>query len=276
MNPEFKVDPAQMRDFLRDYQGCIIGRSLARRFGWKIGDRFFLESFVAGYRKPTGPFEFVIRGLLDADPAYPGTETELMVFHFKYLNESRGRRIWPTTYLVEVDDPARAAEIATRIDALFENSTVQTLTESERAFAAEFMSMAGDLSVLVNGIGLAVCFAILLVTANTMSMAVRERSTEVAVLKTLGFTSAEVMGLVVAEALLIGAVGGAVGIAGTRAFILFLDHGAGTAFGFAGMVLSPTVASLGLATALALGLGAGLMPAWAAYRARVVDILRSV
>jgi putative ABC transport system permease protein len=277
MSPELAVPPEQLRDFMRDIQGCVIGRELARRFGWKIGDRFFLESFVAGYRKRSGPFEFVIRGFIDADPRYPGTETELMVFHFRYLSEALGGRLWVTTFLVEIDDPGRAAEISNAIDALFENSSQPTLTENEKAFAADFMSMAGDLGVLINGIGLTVCFAILLVTANTMSMAVRERQTEIAVLKTLGFTSAEVMGLVVSEALLIGAAGGVLGVAGTGGILWMLDHAAGgTWFGFAGMELSPVIALCGLAVALVLGLAAGLMPALGAYRARVAEMLRGV
>jgi putative ABC transport system permease protein len=122
-----------------------------------------------------------------------------------------------------------------------------------------------------------VCFAILLVTANTMSMAVRERHTEIAVLKTLGFTSAEVMGLVVSEALLIGAAGGALGVAGTAGILWLLDHAAsGTWFGFAGMELSPAIAASGLGLSLALGMAAGLMPAWGAYRARVAEMLRGV
>jgi putative ABC transport system permease protein len=277
MSPELSLPPDQFRDFVKDIQGCVIGRRLAARFGWKVGDRFFLESFISGYRKRSGPFEFVIRGLFDADPGYPGTETELMIFHFKYVNEALGGRLWATTFLVEIDDPARAAEIGASIDALFEDSAHQTLTESEKAFAADFMSMAGDLGVLVNGIGLAVCFTILLVTANTMSMAVRERRTEIAVMKTLGFTSVQVMGLVVAEALLLGALGGAAGVAGTRIIIWVLDHASsGTLFGFAGMELRPLVAVSGFGVALALGLAAGFMPAWGAYRARVTETLRAV
>ena len=108
MNPELSVAPDQLRDFLNDPQACVMGRELARRFGWKIGDHFFLESFVSAYRKRSGPFEFVIRALLDADPRYPGTETEMMVFHFKYLSEALGGHIRAMTFLVEIDDPARA------------------------------------------------------------------------------------------------------------------------------------------------------------------------
>jgi putative ABC transport system permease protein len=121
-----------------------------------------------------------------------------------------------------------------------------------------------------------VCFAILLVTANTMSMTVRERRTEIAVLKTLGFTSAEVMGLVVTEALLIGLAGGVLGVAGTASIIWMLDHSEGTWFGIAGLELSPVVAAAGVGLALALGLAAGLAPAWGAYRARVAETLRGV
>jgi len=277
MNPELSVPPDQLRDFLSDPHGCVMGRELARRFGWKIGDHFFLESFVSAYRKRSGPFEFVIRGLIDADPRYPGTETEMMVFHFKYLHEALGSHIRAMTFLVEIDDPARGGEIGSAIDALFENSSSPTITESERTFTADFMSMAGDLGVLINGIGLTVCFAILLVTANTMSMAVRERRTEIAVLKTLGFSSAQVMGLVVSEALVIGGLGGLVGVAGTSVLIWALDHAtSGTWFGFAGMELTARVALTGLGVALALGLAAGLMPAVGAYRARVTEMLRGV
>src|SRR5262249_6029343 len=152
------------------------------------------------------------------------TDTELMVFHFKYMDEALGGGLRVTSFLVEIDDAARAAEIGAAIDALFENSAFPTLTESEKSFTAGFLSMAGDLGVVINGVGLAVCFAILLVTANTMSMTVRERRTEIAVLKTLGFTSAEVLGLVVTEALLIGAAGGLLGVAGAGAIVWTIDH----------------------------------------------------
>ena len=208
MYPEYKIPPDQWQAFMQDMQGAVIGRKLADKFGWKIGDKFYLESFIPPYRKSSGPFEFVVRAIFDADPAkHPGTDTNLMFFHFKYLYEGTGRRIPPGTYTIEIDDPVAGGGGQQGHRRLFENSDAQTHTETEQAFAAGFISMAGNLALLLNSIGLAVSFTILLVTANTMSMAVRERRTEIAVLKTLGFSSGQVMGLVVAEAVLLGALG---------------------------------------------------------------------
>jgi putative ABC transport system permease protein len=255
-----------------------MGRKLAEKFGWKIGDHFFLESFASGLRKPDGPFEFVVRGFVDTDPVrYPGTETDIMFFHFKYLDTALGGTARTSLYMVEIDNPRQAAEVGSTIDALFENSDDPTLTQTEKAFLADFMSMVGDLSVLLNGLSLAVCFTILLVTANTMSMAVRERRTEVAVLKTVGFTGAQVMGLIIAEALLLGLLGGALGLGGTEGALWMLDHRPGLMLpGIAALELRPGVALLGFGVALLLGLAAGFMPAWGAYRARVTQMLRPV
>src|SRR5262249_44622075 len=143
---------------------------------------------------------------------YPGTDTNIMFFHYKYLYEGTGRHIGAGSYTIEIDDPGKAGAVSKAVDALFENSDSQTHTETEAAFRARFIAMAGNLALLLNSIGLAVSFTILLVTANTMSMAVRERRTEIAVLKTLGFGSGRVMGLILAEALFLGALGGGLGI----------------------------------------------------------------
>jgi putative ABC transport system permease protein len=185
------------------------------------------------------------------------------------------------TYNVEVEDPNKAGEVSKAIDALFENSDAQTRTETEKAFAAGFISMAGNLALLLNGIGLAVAFTILLVTANTMSMAVRERRTEIAVLKTLGFSSAQVMGLVVAEAVFLGLLGGLVGIGGSQGIMWMLTHAPGIKDALAGIGLTdlnlqPSVAAVGFAVALFLGFAAGFVPALGAYRSRITDMLRTV
>lgn len=277
MSPELMVPPDQFRDFMNDLRGCVMGRQLADKFGWKIGDRFFLQSFATGLRKKSGPFEFVVRGLIDTDlRKYPGADTNMMFFHFRYLSESLGGMSWTQLFTVGIDDPGRAAEISAAIDAAFENSSDETLTETESAFTANFISMVGDLRVLVNGIGLAVCFTILLVTANTMSMAVRERRKEIAVLKTIGFGSGQVMGLIVAEALLLGGAGGAFGIGGTQWALWALNRAPGqTLLGISHLELRPVVALFGVGVALFLGLAAGFVPAWGAYRAKVTEMLRN-
>ena len=259
MYPEYALPPDQYRAFMEDLRGCVIGRKLADKFGWKIGERFFLESFIPPYRKKDGPFEFVVQGIFDAAPEHPNADTNVMYFHFKYLYEATGRYLGAGTYFVEIDDPDQAGVVSKAIDALFENSDAQTHTETEKAFAAGFISMAGNLALLLNGIGLAVSFTILLVTANTMSMAVRERRTEIAVLKTVGFPSMLVMVLVVAEALMLGVLGGALGIGGSKGMLWLLTQTPGIKDALAGMGLStinlqPSVALLGFAVALVLGL----------------------
>jgi putative ABC transport system permease protein len=282
MYPEFQFKPDEWQAFLGDMQGCVIGRKLADKFKWKVGDRFFLESFIPPYRKSSGPFEFVVRAIFDADLAkHPNTDTNLMVFHYKYLYEGTGRRINAGMYTVEINDPDKAGEVSKAIDVYFENSDAQTHTETERAFAAGFISMAGNLTLLLNGIGLAVSFTILLVTANTMSMAVRERRTEIAVLKTLGFSSALVMTLIVAEALLLGALGGGLGIGASQALIWMLTSAPGikdmlAGVGLSSLALRLPVAALGFGVALLLGFAAGFFPAMNAYRSRITDMLRTV
>ena len=277
--PEYVLGPEEKQAFLQDRRGCILGPETAAKFGWKVGDTFSLESVIPPYR--TGrPLEFVIRAIYKVDDArYPGTDGRIMFFHDQYFYESTGRRVGIGSYDVLIDDPQKAGAISKAIDAVFENSDAQTKTETEAAFRAGFVSLAGNLALLLNGIGIAVTFTILLVTANTMSMAVRERRTEIAVLKTLGFPSRLVMGLVLAESLVIGALGGAVGLLLSRAMIKalpWLPFIGDAVRGFPNLGLSPVVASLGLGNALLLGLLAGLVPALGAYRGKIADMLRTV
>ena len=281
MYPEYFFDPERFRAYMGNLQGCVIGRTLANKYGWKVGDRFYLESFIPPYRKSSGPFEFVVEAIFDTDLGkYPGTDTNVMFFHYKYLKEGTGRDLGAGMYTTAIHDPNKAGEVSDAIDALFKNSSAETHTETEKAFMASFISMAGNLALLLNGIGLAVSFTILLVTANTMSMAVRERRTEIAVLKTLGFSSATVMGLIVAEALVLALLGGGVGIAGSKLVMWTLTTIPGIRdmllnLGLSSLDLKPVVALLGLAVSVFLGLAAGFVPAWGAYRARITDMLRT-
>jgi putative ABC transport system permease protein len=282
MYPEFQIPPDQWQAFMQDMQGAVIGRKLANKYGWKPGDHFFLESFIPPYRKSSGPFEFTVRAIFDTDPVkHPNTDTNLMLFHYKYLYEGTGQHIAAGTYNIEINDPSQAGAVSKAIDAQFENSDAQTHTETEQAFAASFIAMAGNLAFLLNSIGLAVSFTILLVTANTMSMAVRERRTEIAVLKTLGFSSLQVMGLIVAEAIALGAIGGGLGLSGSQGLMYVLTHAPGIRDMLAGIGLSELhlrlpIAALGFSVALALGFAAGFVPAMNAYRARITDMLRTV
>ena len=153
MYPEYVIKPEEYDAFVQDLRACIVGRKLADKFGWKIGDTFYLESFIPPHRKPDGPFEFVVRAVFDTDPVrYPGTDTNLMVFSRKYLYEATGRTLQAGTYYVEIKDPDDAGRISAAIDALFENSDAQTRTETEKAFAASFVAMAGNLALLLHGI----------------------------------------------------------------------------------------------------------------------------
>ena len=277
--PEIMLPEDQKQAWFHDGRGCIVGRKLAEKWGWKVGDTFQLESFIPPYRVGK-PFDFVIDGIYDTDPVkYPGTDLNSMYFNYKYLYEATGQRAGVGTITVLIDDPKNAGRISKAIDAEFENSDTQTKTETEQAFRASFIAMAGNLALLLNGIGLAVAFTILLVTANTMSIAVRERQQEIGVLKTLGFPSGLVMALILVEALLLGVMGGAVGLffAGGMIHALPSIPVVGDVVRtFPGLGLSPRIVSYGLGVALLLGLLAGFIPALLAYRARITEVLRQV
>jgi putative ABC transport system permease protein len=277
--PEYILTPEERKAFLEDRRGCIVGPETASKFGWKVGDSFQLESVIPPYRVGK-PFDFVIRGIYKVDDVrYPGTDGRIMFFHWKYLYESTGQRSGVGTYNVEIHDPAQAGAVSKAVDALFENTDRQTKTETEAAFRASFVSLAGNLALLLNGIGIAVIFTILLVTANTMSMAVRERRTEIAVLKTLGFGSSLVMGLILAEGLVLGALGGGLGLvlgAGMIQMLPSIPLIGDAVRQFPNLGLSPAVGALSFGVAVLLGLAAGLVPALTAYRAKITAMLRTV
>jgi len=290
--PNFAVDPEEYLEiypeliltadekaaFLADRRGCIVGPDTAAKFGWKVGDGFQLTSLI--FRG--APYDFVIRGIYRVDPVkYPGTSGQTMLFHWKYLEEAtRGAAAGQVgTFIESIDDPSQAGAVSKAIDSLFKNSDSRTKTETEAAFRASFVSLSGNLALLLNGIGLAVIFTILLVTANTMSMAVRERRNEIGVLKTLGFGRRLVMGLILMEALALGILGGAVGLLLGSLMIKVLPRvpQIGDAVArFPNLGLSPAVAGLGFGIALLIGLLAGFVPALAAYRSKITDNLRTV
>ena len=275
MYPEFHLAPEQQQAFLEDLRGCIIGKDVAEKLHLSVGDPLQLQSPLYRIEKP---FEFVVRGIYSTDQVrFPGTSDNMMLFHYKYLDEAIGKKGLVGTYRVEIADAGQAASISKAIDGRFENSEAQTHTETEAVFSASFISLGGKLALLLNGIGMAVMFTILLVTANTMSMGVRERRTEIGVLKTLGFPAGLVLRLVMGEAITIGAIGGVMGVVlaqfATRAFVKAPMIG-DLLKRVANLGLPLHIAALGVAIAVSLGVAAGFVPAILAYRARITDLLR--
>jgi putative ABC transport system permease protein len=274
--PEYMLSAAEKQGFLQDRRGCIVGPDTAREFGWNVGDAIRLEDRTANLK----PFEFVVSGIYEVDDVrHPGTDARILFFHHKYLEEASQHRVGAGFLVVEIDDPQKAGAVSASIDELFQDSERQTHTETESAFRAGMVAMAGNLARLLDLIGVAVIFTILVVTANTMGLAVRQRRKEIAVLKTLGFGSGLVMALVLGEALVLGTLGGAVGVALGHLTIEALPGVPLIGWAvqqFPNLGLSPAVGSAGFGLALLLSLAAGLVPAAVAYRAKVTDLLRAV
>lgn len=276
IHPEYGLSAGERKAFLEDRRGCIVGPDTARELGWKVGDPLALADRT--YDLPR-PFEFVLRGIYEVDDdRHPGTDRRTLFFHHAYLEEVTRNQAPAGFLVVRIDDPARAGSVAAAIDAMFQDSERQTRTETESAFRAGIVSMAGNLAQLLGAVGAAVTFTILIVTANTMSMAVRERRREIAVLKTLGFGGGLILGLVLLEALVLGASGGALGV--------LLGHLAITALpglpvigeavrDYPRLGLSPAIGATGFGLALLLSVVAGLVPAAVACRGKVTDLLRA-
>lgn len=266
MYPEIEITSGDLDAFRRERTATIVGVGLLQKYGWQVGQSITLKGTFL-----PGDWEFTIRAAYT--PTVPSFGDQLMFFHYEYLYERTNGQISPGWFVLKVRDPDRAAEIAATIDAQFRNSTAPTKTETERAFQAGFVTMWGNIGFLVRAIGTAVFFAILLVAANTMMMAVRERVGETAVLKTLGFRDGTLSAMVLAESVLIAVVGGALGLALAR--LAFARPTPLETF-FPGFGVTGGTLALGLGLAIALGLVSGALPAWQAARLSVVDALRKV
>lgn len=279
MYPEYILLESEKKTFLEDQRGCIIGRGLAERLHWKPGDTIQLQSNIPSYLTAK-PLDFVISALYQTDQIrYPGTSESVLFFHYKYLYEATGRKAGVATYRVEISDPRQAGVISHDIDSLFENSDTQTHTETEAQYRASAGLLGGNLVPLLNGVALAVMFTILLVTANTMSMTVRERRTEIAVLKTIGFSGRLVLGLVLGEGAVLGAFGAITGLILGRSLVNVLPNVpviGDLVRDFPKMNIPPAIAAAGIGIGVSLGLVAGLFPAILAYRARITELLRHV
>jgi len=272
MYPEYVFDPEEYQAFLRDRQGAAVGRQLADLYGFKVGDVIPLKSAIY-----PGNWEFKVRAIYDAKDET--TITRQLFFHFDYLNEAI-KKVFPRradqagVFVVGIADGSAAANIARDIDAEFKNSLAETLTETEKAFTLGFVAMVETIVVAIQGVSYVVILIIMAVAANTMAMTARERLSEYATMKALGFKPAVVAAMIMGEALLLAAIGAGLGMLLTP-IVVKLFHGL-TVSVFAKMPLVPQTFYLQALCGLAVGLVAGLVPAWRAARVRIVDGLRHV
>ncbi|HKA01905.1 MAG TPA: FtsX-like permease family protein [Candidatus Solibacter sp.] len=264
---EFQIPEGERKAFEHDRAGCVIGRDLARIHNLKVGDKIPLTGDIY-----PGQYEFTVRGIFD----YKGN-SQIMYFNKEYIEQTmpERRRGQVGMYYVKLDDPAKSGAIAKAIDEQYRNSPTQTKTEDEHAFAVGFLSLLGNVKLFLAAISAAVMFTILLVSANTMAMSVRERVREIGVLKTLGFTSGSVLGLVLGEACAISLVGGAIGY-GISTFLMQLV----VKSPFGGFlpplpVVDPRGVITCLIVAASIGLISSLIPALGASRLSIVAALRS-
>lgn len=274
VHPELGVPEDQKQAWFADQTGAMVGVDTARRFGWRLGDRVPLQGTI--YRRPDGsPWEFTIDAIYDS-PDGTADRTQFF-FHQKYLSETLPPRAYGrdavTFFVIRVADPLEAQQIATRLDALFAGSSPQTKTATEKAFVSSFANQVGDIGAIMLAIAGAVLFAILMVTGNTMAEATRERTNELAVLKTLGFSDARIFALVLVESCLIAIAGGGIGLSLAMAGIAgFGDPTSGL---LPPIHLPSREIVRGLGLIFALGLAAGLLPALHARRLSIVAALRS-
>jgi putative ABC transport system permease protein len=266
--PEYKLPPEQAKAWLGDRQGVIVGKDLAARFGWKLGDRVPLKGTI--YLPRQGDtWEFNIDGIYDAAD---GVDKTQFFFRYDYLDENRtfgqGQVGW---YVVKIDDGKRALEMSQKFDSMFENSSAETKTTTEKGFAESFAKQVGDIGAIMVAISSTVLFMFGLVAASTMAQSVRERTSELAVLKTLGFNGPTILVLVLAESLFITFLGGGLGLGLAW---LIVQRGDPTGGMLAIFVLPPRDLVLGVALMIGMGLLAGVMPAMAAMRLKITDALR--
>ena len=272
MYPEFTIPREQRDAFAKTRTGAVAGKRLADRFGWRVGQKLPISSEIHPKTDGSLNWEFDLIGIIDADdPAVRGN-TDMVLINVAYFDEARqsgrGKTGW---YIVRIDDSTRARAISASIDTLFMNSPDETKTQLEKEFAIGFAKQIGDIGALVTRILLAVFFTILILTGNTMAQSIRERIPELAILKTLGFSDGKVTALVLAEAILLLILGGAIGMGAAVAAMPALNGSTGGRFPplFVGLETWLLAAAIAAVVALIIG----LPPALRANRLKIVDAL---
>lgn len=265
--PEFVLPPEQKTAFLRDRKGAVVGRQLADRYGWRLGDPIVLKGTIF-----PGQWEFVLRGVYRG--AQKSTEERIFFFHWDYLNETM-RKTSPRRadqvgyYIVGVERPELAAEVAAAIDGTFANSLAETMTETERSFQLGFVAMTEAILTAIEIVSYVVILIIMVVTANTMAMTARERMAEYATLKTLGFGPRHLAGIVFGESITIALVGGVLGTLLIFPAARWIEVELAQFFPAFG--IAPATIAQGLLAALTVGVIAGIFPTWRAVTIRIAE-----
>jgi putative ABC transport system permease protein len=265
--PKIKVAPEQIEAMVHTRTGAIIGNTIAAKYGWKIGDKIPLGTSIWTKKDGTDTYQVDIVGIMDIS-AYNAGSFPAFYVNFDYFDAARAFGNGKILYFIAtIDDPRRSAEIAAAIDALFANSSNETTTQTEQVFAQSQMKQIGDINVIANSIVGAVLFTLLFLTGNTMMQSVRERTAELAVLKTLGFSDSKVLALILLESVVLCVLAASIGLLLAR-----------VAFGFMGalfgrIALPMIVIVIGIAIAILLALISGGPPAWRTTRLNVVDAL---
>ena len=264
--PEWQVAPEQLAAMNRTRDGAIVAAPLMRAFGWKIGDRIPLRTSVVK-RDGSADWDFEIVGTYDV-PSTPAEANRILV-NYAYFDEARLlERGTAWAFVVAVDDPTRSAQICAALDARFVNSSYETVTQDEKAYVQGQLRQLGDVSLMANAIVAAVLFTLLFLTGNTMMQSVRERTAELAILKTVGFSDRSVTMLVLIESVVLCVLAASLGLAAAAAVFPVT-----AALGIGGSALPLKVIALGLAMAVLLALASALPPAWRAQRLVIVDAL---
>jgi putative ABC transport system permease protein len=270
--PEYRLSEAEKTAFLKDRQGAIVGRKLATQYGWKVGDQIPLRGTIY-----PGTWTFTLRGIWDGAEAK--TDESQMLMHYALINESIKKRMPARAdstgaFVIGIDQPANAAQIAGAIDAQFRNSLAETLTETEAAFQLSFVSMSEAILVAIEAVSYIIVVIIMAVMANTMTMTARERLAEYATLKALGFSPGFVVQLLFGESVLIALIGGVAGLALTFPAVKGIAGALGSFLPV--FDISPLTMALQLGAALGVGLVAAAWPAWRMSRIDIVQGLRHV
>lgn len=265
MFPENRIPPEQIKAFRAERIAAIAGRKLVERFKWRLGDRITLQGTIYPV-----DLEFVLRGI------YTGTDETAFFFHRAYLEEALGRPGKVGTFWLKAASAGDIPRIMDAVDTLFKNSDAETKTETERAFQLGFISMLGNVKTLIASISSVVVFTILLVTANTMAMSIRERAREIAILKTLGFGRRRLLGVLMGESAVIALTGGVLGCMGARLFFSVVDVWRYTQGLFPIFIVEPSTVLLGIGLSVLIGLASAALPAIRVSRLTIAEALRRV